>query len=122
MPSRHEEHSDEVAGDSAEGEPSRTHTHAYAELHPRELQQQNNNTEDLDIVLNLSTYGNAIVNTLLAGRGAGRPSSLNPLCIAPLFDRRVKMQNELVGVALGSLRVSSCAWRMVVWFVFTLSA
>ena len=68
LPSRHEGHSDEVAGDSVRGEPSQARTHAYAELHPRELQQQNKNTEDLDIVRNLRAYGNAIIDALPAGR------------------------------------------------------
>ena len=65
MPSRHEEHSDEVASDSAKGEPSHAQVRDLRKLHPRELQQQNKNTEDLDIVRNLRAYGNAIDLSLI---------------------------------------------------------
>ena len=79
----------------------------YAKLHPHELRQQNKNTDNQDIVHNLRAHGNAIVNGSRARVCVERLNSSSSLCIAPLFDYRVEVDDELVGIALCDFGVLS---------------
>ena len=117
VPSRYEEHSEEVVCSHAKGEPLRTCVRTYAKLHPHELQQQNANINNQDMVHTLRAYGNVIVNTSSATVCAERLSSSSSLCIAPLFDCRVKVDDQFVGVALCDLGVAPRTWCVFARFV-----
>ena len=66
-------------------------------------------------------YGNATVNTLLANARAERLSLTSSPCIAPSLDSRVKVDNELVGVALCAFGVASRTWCVFARFVYAFS-
>ena len=94
----------------------------YAKLHPHELRKKNKNTDNQDMVHVLRAYGNAIVNLLLANACAEILSSTSSPCIAPSFDCRVEVDDELVGIALCDLGVGSRTWCVLARFVFASSA
>ena len=121
MPSFIDGHSDEIVASNARAGHCDAHAH-LRQLHPHEQQQQNKNIDDQDIVHKPRTYGNAIVNTSRARVFAERPNSLSSLCIAPLSDRHVEIDDELVGIALCGFGVCSCTWCVFARFVFTFSA
>ena len=121
MPSFIDEHSDEVVASSARAGHCDAHAH-LRQLHPHELQQQNRNTDDQDIVHTLRAIGIAKTQFITAGGFVEGHGSSSPLCIAPPFDRRVKVDDELVGVALCDFGVRSRTWCVFVRFVFALPA
>ena len=77
---------------------------------------------DKDKVHTLRTHGNAISNTLSANTCVERLSSLSSLCLAPLLNCRVEVDDKLVGVPLGAFGIASRTWCVFARFVHAFSA
>ena len=79
-------------------------------------------TNNQDNVHTLRANGNAILNTLSARMCVERLSSSSSLCIAPLLNCRVEVDDKLIGVTPCAFGVASRTWCVFARLVRTFSA